>query len=204
MDRFNCLTHIYEPALFLPPENVVPSTEVIKSCLQHRGWESLTRSSQRGQGGKHGRAGPSSPQPAQAKLKFEWHYRGLFVGMCEHKIPDCTRPPFVSQTFSQQPLSTWGQAFPPHLRVNFEFQIMLHNNRNLWKTWQGHVSSAPQVREHEPLLLPFSPREHFCNQRFDKDGLTKLWSSFSAHMWIIFLGFCLENLSLNLINWNMS
>ena len=124
--------------------------------------------------------------------------------MCEHKIPDCTRPPFVFQTFSQQPLSTWGQAFPPHLRVNFEFQIMLHNNRNLWKTWQGHVSSAPQVREHEPLLSPFSPRENFCNQRFDKDVLTKLWSSFSAHMWIIFLGFCLENLSLNLINWNMS
>ena len=37
MDRFNCLTHIYEPALFLPPENVVPSTEVefIESCLKH-------------------------------------------------------------------------------------------------------------------------------------------------------------------------
>ena len=161
MDRFNCLTHVYEPALFLPPENVVPSTEVIKSCLQHRGWESLTRSSQRGQGGRHGRAGPSSPQPAQAKLKFEWHYRGLLVGMCEHKIPDCTRPPFVSQTFSQQPLSTWGQAFPPHLRVNFEFQIMLHNNRNLWKTWQGHVSSTPQDLERATLPWPSSPVQKF-------------------------------------------
>ena len=85
MDRFNCLTHIYEPALFLPPENVVPSTEVFEGCLQHRSRERLTRSGRRGQGGRYGRAGPSSRQPAQAKLKSEWHYEGLCFAICEHK-----------------------------------------------------------------------------------------------------------------------
>ena len=124
--------------------------------------------------------------------------------------PDCRHLPSVFQTFFPQRLSTLGQAFLLLLKP-IPLRHYQHKTKKL--KWQNIIIATYEWHDkdmfpqHNRIWHPQPSLSHFhllggqraCIVWKDApDNFTRLCNSFSAHMWIIFRGFCLENRSLNL------